>query len=349
MPRPKALSDHELIAARWEYETTPISARQLAVKYSCSKSTMATLAQPWKKVERPRSYHGEDGQRAYQRDVKAAIRAAYDQRLIEALKTRLTLPPAGNWTPGTNQGNPMLQPWHLDPDGPQSSQNPPRAQPQAEPPRPVTDNMPAEIVQFPNRYRAKRDPPPRINGQVPSQTEAAAARVHLATLRGQLAIEQIARLDKHEQLLDDITHLASVFVAPARHVDVSNLSEEEAGERLEAVSRAAARIILPTERDTLLGLIGTLNKATLAAIQAKRVVAGLPAGVKAGGEKGDAESGQGSPVRSLKDIATAELREIKRAMDVLQGHNNSNSDAPKPPPPDPIDHLVDEELQERAG
>lgn len=344
MPRPKALSDHEMIAARWEYEATPISARQLAVKYGCSKSTMATivLEHAWHKAEKLRTYEGEAGQRAFQRDVKAAIKAAYDRQLVKALSTRLTLPPAGNWTPGTNHGNPFLQAWAIDPDAPPSSQNPPPPTIEGEA---GVSSLLGEVVQFPGTYRAKSGKP----GQVPSQIEAAATRVHLATLRGQMSIQQFARLDRHEQLLDDVTHLTSVFVAPARHVDVSGLNDDEAAARLEQVSRAAARIILPTERDTLHGLLATLNKATIATITTQRVVAGFGTRPRDSSSK-DEEEPAASPARSLQGMPTEELRRIRHAMDVLQGHANQRSEAPKPPPPDPIDDLADEdEPRERAG
>jgi hypothetical protein len=100
MARPRLLSDHQLIAARWEYEATPITERNLAAKFGVARSTIRgwIVKQRWAKAPRLRGYHGEEGQKEFQCDVRVAVKDAFNRKIICALEQTLLLPPAGNPT-----------------------------------------------------------------------------------------------------------------------------------------------------------------------------------------------------------------------------------------------------------
>jgi hypothetical protein len=97
MPAHRRLSDHQLIAARWEYEVTQINERDLAAKFGISRTAMRNwiAKQGWKKADELRCYSGEEGQKQFQRDVRAAIKLAFDRKIILGLERSLMLPPAG--------------------------------------------------------------------------------------------------------------------------------------------------------------------------------------------------------------------------------------------------------------
>jgi len=344
----RRLSDHQMIAARWEYQVTSISERDLAAKYGLSRSAIhAWIAkQGWTRARVLRSYEGEEGQKQFQRDVRAAIKAAGDKKIIQALEGALVLPPAGKVTKATKVATPAeagtteheAAAWELSPDQPQSSQNVPFASP---PGRRGTGDQGGQVVRFPG---ASLPPPlPKTNpaSAFPSRsrTEQAAMRVHLASLRGELALQQIQQLEQHDELLWDYHHLLRVYLNPSQFVDVAGLDPAQAAARLEAIGRQAGRVVLPTERDTLAGAIQALSKALLASFAAKRNAAGMtPRQMNGRGPHRD-EDEQEAP-RDLNALDLPSLRSVTTAMALLRGAVQRHDEPPKPPPPEGLEDLL---------
>lgn len=332
-----------MIAARWEFETTAISERILAAKYGMSRSAMRGWIdkQGWKKAETLRSYAGEAGQKQFQRDVRAAIKRAYDQKLICALEVALVLPPAGKPTtppkPGQRLDSTDAGAWELPADPPPASvavTPAPAAKAAKTTPGAAAT---AEVVRFPGAYL----PPPAAAKDLPtafptrSRTEMAAMRVHLASLRGELALQQVLQIKEHEDLVADYQHLLAVYLNPAKYVDVSDLDPEAAAQKLKDVQGQAGRVALPTERDTLGGAILAVSKALHAALASKRSAVGItPRQLGVPGEADDSE-----PRNEVK-LDTAQLREMQGMMHLLKGDLQRANEPPRPPPPEPLDDML---------
>lgn len=252
-----------MIAARWEYEVTAISERDLAAKYGLSRSAIHAwiTKQGWTRAGVLRSYESEAGQKQFQRDVRAAIKAAGDKKIIQALEGALILPLAGKVTKVTKVARPgqrgpaaVEAAWEMSPDQPQSSQNGPFAKPSG---RCGAGDQDGQVVRFPGACLPPRLPKTNSASGFPSRsrTEQAAPRVHLSSLCGELALQQIRQLEQHDELLWDYHHLLGVYLNPSKFVDVAGLDPAQAAAKLEAISRQAGRVVLPTERDTLAGAI----------------------------------------------------------------------------------------------
>ena len=177
----------------------------------------------------------------------------------------------------------------------------------------------------------------------PTREEKAKIRNTLAAIRAMMTVEQVQQLDHHEALLARYSHLIEVYLEPTRFVDVSGLTEDEAAEKIVATQKAALRMLLPTDRDTLAGAIKVLTESLARNIALKRAVAGLTTmGAFRPRDpvnplKDETEGSRGE--RNLKELTLAELREVRRGMQILNGHQQLRSEPPIPPPPDPIDHL----------
>ena len=333
-----------MIAARWEYETTAISERNLAAKYGMSRSAMRLwiVKQKWTKAVEFRDYTGEAGQKQFQRDVRAAIKRAYDRKIIEALEVALVLPPAGKLTNPPKLGQSLdytsAGAWELPADPPKSSE---KASPAGPARKPASPAEPGEVVRFPGAYL----PPPdhaqsRHKEQstafpARSRTEMAAMRVQLSSLRGELALQQIQQLRQHDDLLWDYHHLLAVMLNPSKFIDTTGLDADDAARKLDDIRRMATAVVLPTEGDTLKGAIGALNKALLASFSAQRAAVGVTP--RQLGVAGEAE---GETPQELNMLDTASLRQVKGAMDLLKGNFQRNHEPPLPPPPEPLDDLV---------
>jgi hypothetical protein len=178
----------------------------------------------------------------------------------------------------------------------------------------------------------------------PTTEEKAKLRVTLAAIRAMMTVEQVQQLDHHEALLARYSHLIEVYLEPRRFVDVSGLTEDEATEKIVATQKAALRMLLPTDRDTLAGAIKVLTESLARNIALKRAVAGLTTmGAFRPRDpvnplKDDNEGSRGEPI-DLKRLTLAELREVRRGMEILNGHKQLRSEPPIPPPPESIDDL----------
>jgi hypothetical protein len=172
-----------------------------------------------------------------------------------------------------------------------------------------------------------------------SRTEIAALRVQLSARRGELALQQMRRLETHNELLWEYHHLLSVFLNPGKHVDVTGLDAEQAAARLAEVSRQAGRLALPTERDTLAGAIAALSKALIATLAATRSAAGVnpPRQLRGGGPHCDGDEFE--TVRTAA-LDLSQLRYVRSAMELLNGNARRNIEPPKPPPAEGVDDLV---------
>jgi hypothetical protein len=187
----RRLSDHQLIAARWEYEFTSISERALAAKYGLSRSAIHAwiTKQGWAKADVVRSYEGDEGQRQFRCDVRSAIKAADDKKIIQALEQTLALPPLGKVTKVAAPDQPdtmdLEDPQKMSPDRPQSLQSSSLAGSGGDC---RTGSRGDRVDRFPGAYL-----PPTLRKTNPAnafpsrpRTEQAAMRTHLGALRGGL-------------------------------------------------------------------------------------------------------------------------------------------------------------------
>jgi hypothetical protein len=78
-------------------------------------------------------------------------------------------------------------------------------------------------------------------------------RMRLSSLRGEVALQQVQQLERHDELLWDYHHLLAVFMNPSRFVDMTGLEPAEAAVKCEEVRRIAGTLVLPSDRDTLSG------------------------------------------------------------------------------------------------
>lgn len=347
MAYPRRLSDPLLIAARWEYEATPISERGLAAKYGLSRSAIHAwiIKQSWTKAEALRSYAGEEGEQQLQRDIRAAIRAARDRKITQTLERAAVLPPIGNMTKVTKAATPgppgataVDGPWESSPDQPRSSQNASFAEPSG---NLRVGHAGGQAAFFPGAdlppQSAKTNPaavfPPR------SRTEQAAMRVRLSSLRGELALQQIQQLEWHEALLWDYQRWLEAYLNPSKFVDVAGLDPDQAAAKLEQISRHARRLVLPTERDTLAGAIQTLSKTLLASLAAKRHAAGITPR-QLHGRRPQCEADEPDALPDLSTLDVESLRSVRAAMALLRDAHQRHNEPPMPPPPDRLDDLM---------
>jgi hypothetical protein len=161
----------------------------------------------------------------------------------------------------------------------------------------------------------------------------------LAALRGEMTLLQIHQLDKHDEMLADYQHLLAVALNPARFVDTTGLDAEAAAEKLVQVSKQAARMVLPTERDTMSGAIQALSKALLASFAARRTVAGMTLRQMNGRRPQGAED-EPEVLRDMSTLDVPSLRSVRLAMDLLRGDFQQHNEPPMPPPPEGLDDLV---------
>jgi hypothetical protein len=349
MPAHRLLSDHQLIAARWEYEVTPISERDLAAKFGISRTAMRKwiARQGWAKANELRCYLGEEGQKQFCRDVRAAIQRAVDRKIILGLERSLVLPPAGKVSRPVEADHPdvagIAGAWELPADQPKQPTLPPEPMPEqgAGKGNPTGNKrqVAGAMVRFPGPYLPPEGPYEKVTTAFParSRTEMAAMRVQLSSLRGALALQQMRQLDAHDALLDAYEQMLSLYLNPARFVDVAGLDAAQAAHRLEEASHAAGRVVLPTQRDTLAAAIMALNKARIGSFMAKRAAAGInPRQPLGNAAQRDDDVAAVAPPAAL---TLNDLRSVQTAMQLLRGAVQRPDEPPRPPPPDELEDL----------
>jgi hypothetical protein len=347
MPAQRRLSEHQLIAARWEYEVTEIGARPLAMKFGVSRHSIREWIrkQGWTKAHPLRCYAGDAGQQRFQDDVRAAIGRALDKKPIPPLEETLMLPAAGKWPtpaePARRADAIAASTWELPADQPKLPKINPETGPESGASMGKRRPAAATVVRVSGAYLPPLSPNKAGSPTafpLRSRTEVAALRVQLSTLRGELALQQMRQLETHNELLWEYHHLLSVFLNPGKHVDVTGLDAEQAAARLDEVSRQAGRLALPTERDTLAGAIAALSKALIATLAATRSAAGVnPRQLRGGGPPCDQDEAQ-TPRTAALDLS--QLRYVRGAMELLNGNAQRNTEPPQPPPPEGVDDLV---------
>jgi hypothetical protein len=340
MAFPRRLSDHQLIAARWEYEVIGISERSLAAKFGLSRPALKgwITRQAWSRTDQPRTQKGDVEQQP-RRHRLAAIKLVSDRKIIRCFgQAVLLLPAAGNLAtlkpatctqpcrPGLSPADGIME---LPADRPKQPES-----------KPATGSRRGPELRSPGVFMplpAARTKPATLPAR--SRTEAAAMRMRLSALRGELALQQIQQLERHDELLWDYHHLLAVFMNPSRFVDVTGLEPAEAAARCEEVRCMAGKRVLPSKRDTLSGAIATLNKAIIASLAAKRAAAGMTARqIRGRGPQRD-EDEREAP-RDLSTLDAPSLRSVRTAMALLNGGNaQRHHEPPKPPPPEALDDL----------
>jgi hypothetical protein len=118
--------------------------------------------------------------------------------------------------------------------------------------------------------------------------------------------------------------------------------------KIVAVQDVARHMLLPTERDTLIGALKTQTTTLSETIGLQRTVVGLdrkmpvssftPSELDDGPLSAARRSGQ---LIDLSAIDTNVLRQAQRSMEAIEHHQHDANDAPKPPKPAPIDDLMD--------
>ena len=370
-----------LAAIRRDYETLGHSTRLLSRRYGVPASTIALNAKThgWLKAHNeptppPGILSGATGAR----DVETAILA---QGLRRQPYRRGRMPP----NPAMRQpAEPGVLANALVGDLPSSAQK--KAEPAADLPpagaqansdglaRAPTHARPADqpsepAAEVPNRLRPRAKRPietadvisfPRVTAPPPKQAgavqvlpttcreEKAQLRVTLAAIRAMMTFEQVEQLEHHRALLRRYSHLIEVYLEPQRFVDLDDLDDQAKAAKIVATQKLALSLLLPTDRDTLAGAIKTLTAAIRDNIELARMVASLDK-VKAGvsSQPDDPAGHAGGPLVNLDAMGTGQLRQVQRAMELLQKHQREAGEAPRPPPPEPIDDLVDgQECQE---
>jgi hypothetical protein len=342
MAFPGRLSDQQLMAARWDYEATPISERRLATRYGLSRSAIHKwiIKQGWTRATNLRACADQPDQSP----VPAS--AAVGSRKIFQTRTRPRILPATGKLATRSKvatcrragGNLVGGIEELPLDRPQSLQNAPLAALAEHETVDQSGQLARPTGADFSPFSSKTNP---ASGP---RAEPAVKQVPLSALRDELALKQVRQLEQHDELLRDYRHVLAVYMNPGRFVDVAGLNAEEAAARLEAASVQAGRLALPGKRDTLAGAIQGLSKAQQASLAAKRTVLGLtPRQIRRGGTQRDEDERKALP--DLGALDAPSLRLVTTAMALLRGHALPHAEPPKPPQPDTLDDLV----QRRGG
>lgn len=183
-------------------------------------------------------------------------------------------------------------------------------------------------------------------------------RTTLGAIKAMMTIEQVQVLEEHEGILRRYSHLMKTFLDPLSVLDVTGLGPDEIKDHAAATQVLALKQLLPTERDTLAGAIKQLTESMIRSMEMKRKILGLHeirAGTSRVGREnpddlveqaGTAELGQvkvaGGGAPAIGAMGTGELRQVARAMELIQRRQQLVQEAPKPPAPDPIDFLMDD-------
>lgn len=347
---------------RYDYEVVGLGSRKLERKYGYARSSIQNIirAGKWMRAGAEADVpHGSPPSRQ-EREAQIEVLA---KGLADPLHRGHEIPP-----------NPSLVPSQVDllnagtVDSATAAPPPPTDEKPAvalDPPPEATDESKSEassrvvpksgkVIKFPGvafPMPAEANPRARVLPE-PTMEERARLRTTLATLRAMMTVEQVAVLEHHEAVLRRYSHLLEVYLEPARFVVAAEgMSAEELTDKIVETQSLALRQLLPTERDTLAGAIKTLTEAIQRTILLKRAVAGLQLPTGRGGASaplaGPEIDGEASPVKSsanLANLPTSQLREVTRAMELLERHQHAHADAPKPPPPDPIDDIFDEPI-----
>ena len=349
MPAYRRLSDHQLIAARLEYETTAISERTLSAKYGLTRNAIREwiLRQGWTRAAVPRRYEGAAGQARFQCDVLTAIKAAEVRKTVQSLEQSLLLPVAGPRSGKLAKLATPRQAGQVATAGGAGSERCPGDRPKqpgfgSEPgvrTKRRTAAPTAEVVRFPGPYAA---PPPQTKLATPLPdpvTEPMAAPMPHAAQGNALALQQLALLEPHLQLLREHQHLFGVYLAPDRHVDTTGLHPAQAAEKLAAISRAAGQRIMPGKNDTVAGTLLALTKAIISTLAAQREAADWATRAETG--RGPSPAAHTPPrMRDLNTLSLSELRQVQQAMALLTGAPQCDREPPKPPPPEELDDLM---------
>ena len=210
--------------------------------------------------------------------------------------------------------------------------------------RPVR-NVPGVIIPFPGGKGLPPQKPDIEPFPVRDAAEQAALQIQMGAMRGELSVQHMRMLARHEQLVADWEHSIRVYLRPHDYVDVTGLSAEEAQDKVSRVQHAALALALPTERDTLSGAFKTLNASYVTIIQLQRLAMGFPAkgGRPAGRGTPGADAGdddEAEPGVDLEQLPLTTLRDVHAAMRVMTGHKERASEPPMPPPPESLDDLV---------
>jgi hypothetical protein len=357
-------------AAKRDYELHGLGYRLLAKKHGIPRSTVAFVAnsQKWVKPG-PRPPGFPKGCLAA-RDVEAALlseglrhRLGGAEELASPAMKRPRGRPRKHPKPETNPYEPVQSP-AVPQDEPlvcdaRSSDTPietdeviaGRGNQQSPPLRRVPDPVrrkgeggkTATIIDFPGLLPAARQQPGAVQ-LLPGAThnDKARARVTLAAIRAMMSLEQVEQLERHEAVLDRYSHLLEVYLEPQRFLDLEGLNEDEKATKIVATRNLALAILLPTEKDTLVGVIKSLTNAIQQMVTLKRKIVGLDRlkdsqGISPFTPLGDEEGDR--PRGNLSSMCTADLRTVQHAMELLDRHQHAAREAPMPPLPDPIDDL----------
>ena len=310
MAQHRRLSDHALLAARLEYEGTPISERALAAKYGVARPSLKAwiVRQGWTKAEDPYRYDGAVGQQLLQHDIRTALRQMDDRTIVACLAAGFAHFPASK--PAGRFGKPAT-PGPFGHPGAAAAGDPGRSSGERPKPRtlppdqgaggtPVPDGRRGGIGRFPGPDQApfsrKIIPATRAPAPVPVPPPVPPSS---PTQPGEGSERAIALLERQAELLRDFQHLFAVYFNPARYLDTTGLDPEQAAETLAAVSHAAGRRLMPGRRDTLAGTMQVLNKAVLTTFAARREAADWAVRRQAaGGSSPEARASPGKRIRA---------------------------------------------------
>jgi hypothetical protein len=154
-----------------------------------------------------------------------------------------------------------------------------------------------------------------------------------------MSLQQLQGLQRTRSVIDDYEHYFRVYLRPQDYLERGTMDEATYQERLTQLRKQALLYIAPTERDTLSAALKTLVSARETLVNVERIVAGAANG-RAGARPllnpADGEPLGQTDAADLSAMDVATLRQVKGAMEALQGRREAINEPPKPPPPEPL-------------
>jgi hypothetical protein len=244
-----------LARCRVEFETFGSSFRSLEAKYKVPRSTLCYAANKdgWKK---PNAVGVEQAAEVAIQILGAGLRRGpLGQKPVQSAPSKPE--------PPQHPADQPVQPASAAPDhaAPGSS-----------------DARTADVIDFP----PSRPGASKLAGPVQllpdrSPEEKAQLRITLGAIRAMMSVEQAQVLDAHLVRLLQYGHLIDVYLKPSEFVpEDPTLDLAARAARIVAVQDVARHMLLPTERDTLIGALKTLTTTLSETIGLQRTVVGIP-------------------------------------------------------------------------
>lgn len=326
------LTQTQLAECKQIYEQTPLILQAIADRYGVRPHKVAHLAKHhhWQRYQPP-----VDPEQ-FERDVEDAVAFAENDAIATALREAMK----AHWQdlPPPHRG-PVPKRRKKDQTGRQAGRSRVRQHREVQKSLKTESGRSTNVVPFPGAV-----PPPSKQDEIApvdifnvhTRAEQARLRIELGQLRGAMSLQQLQGLQRTRAVIDDYEHYFRVYLRPQDYLPRDGMDNAVYQERLTQLRKQALLYIAPTERDTLAGALKCLVGARETLISVERLVSG------ASGQRGvrqltpDAEPLGQNDAADLSTMDVATLRQVKGAMEALQGQRSAATEPPKPPPPEPL-------------